>query len=262
MEETANSLLSHARGRVEAYRSNLGRLVLWAHPTLFGALLGIEPREVVRCRKLFESARESSIAACSYALAKAAGVKPPAWDAWTQPSIAREDKGGIRINVSLLDMLPPPLGIQVLVMRALLFRRFEVARLIDARTQRRLAEWIGLDLRMLFEAVPPGPDLSAVGALQRLPIEPVESVALHALAEEGISILARDVGARLGSTCPLLGCALPAPLTEPEWMNGVPAQVDADGSVKLFAALPTWMGAWAWLFGSDGIETAPQTSNG
>jgi hypothetical protein len=193
---------------------------------------------------------QTTLDACSRALVIASGTTPPAPDAWSQPALARsETLTGNRLNLVLLDMLPAEIGLQVLCMRALLFRRFELRRVIDKRVRLRLSEWAGINLETLLAGALYGDIPDAVDHADYAAVPSVDTLSVYALAEEGLALFTRDQHVDDILQCGLLRLALAQAGAQHQWLGKIPATYDAGSSAWLYSQLPNWLGTWAWLFG-------------
>jgi hypothetical protein len=161
--------------------------------------------------------------------------------------------------VAQLDALPPAVGLGVLRMRALQFRRTELRRVIDRHNRTRLSEWLGIPFDRLTETArvtqdaSSAPDIAMLVA--RVSVPPLDTLDAEALAFEGHALLKRDLGVA-HSPCPLLRIVLPreptgvAPGRSPaRWVEAVPPDVDADGTRWLLANLGELLPEWPWLSG-------------
>jgi type III secretion system HrpB4-like protein len=277
MNAPADLPFMHAAAALNAYARNVAQAARWADPSWCAALLGADAAQMAHWRAAVSRASASALEACSHALVRAAGVQAPALDVLTQPAlrpaaVSSSSAAGLqnasqnvsaRINTALLDVLPAAVGLQVLRMRALSFRRAEVRRLIDKRTRSQLSEWTGVGVDRLTQDahLADAPDIALLAARAAMP--PLTALDADALAVEGCALLLRDIGAGQGMNTaqvaqaanatrmpfPLLRLALLRVLPTPAWLAAVPAATDALGTARLFARLSELLPESAWLFG-------------
>ncbi|CAB3772870.1 type III secretion protein HrpB4 [Paraburkholderia humisilvae] len=229
--------------RHEAYEANLSRAALWAHPSWFECMLGVDALTLTRWRVLLAQARESTLDSCSRAFVDAAGIEPPPPDSWGLPAFV-DTANGRKLNLALLDMVPTELGIRVLCMRALVFRRFELRRLIDKRIRQRLSAFAGISLELLFANAP-----YAVNPINVKSMPPLNGVTAESLALEGLVLFRRDSHGSGAKHPPLLRLALARSTAQDRWLSALPDTADSDGGAWLYSQLPNWLGTWSWLFG-------------
>lgn len=254
-----------AAAALEAYRSNLAQAALWSDSSWSAVLLGADDTQLVSWHTALQQASAAALENCSRALAHAAGVRMPGLDALTQAALcgapaatgssmaSTAAPAALQPNAALLDVLPARIGLQVLRMRALSFRRAEVRHLIDRRSRSQLSEWAGVGIDRLTQDahLADAPDTTRLAARAAMP--PLATLDAAALAIEGCTLLLRDLataghsGSRI--PFPLLRLALPRVLPTPPWLAAVPAQIDALGTARLFVRLSELLPEWAWLFG-------------
>jgi type III secretion system HrpB4-like protein len=249
MDELSYHSLEQAPARLHAYEANRARAALWAHPSWFESLLGVDQVTLTRWRLVLAQSGEAMLDACSRAFVTATGTPAPGSDAWNQPALVRSELHGDKLNMSLLDMLPIEISLQVLSMRALLFRRLELRRVIDKRVRLRLSEWAGVGLDTLLANASYGDAPEAIGHTSYTAMPPVDTLTAYTLAEEGLALFIRDQCVSNEPQCPLLRLAFALHGAQHHWLRQVPATLDAKGSAWLYAQLHNWLGTWAWLFG-------------
>ena len=94
---------------------------------------------------------------------------------------------------SSLDAVPVDVAMQVLRMRALIFRRMEVRRLIDRMSIVAVSEWSGMQIDSLARLHADAPDIALLARTIRIP--PLRALDAHALSCEGLALLLRDLNA-------------------------------------------------------------------
>jgi hypothetical protein len=225
---------SHCAALLGAYEHNARTAIRWAHPSWLASVLAIREDAAVRLAACIDmpasDGRMDALQACSSAMLRMLELPIPTLDAFSKPGVAR------------LDALPPELGLGVLRMRALHFRRAEVRRVIDRYNRTRLSEWLGIPLDRLTDisraTLDPSsaPDIARLAAKAAVP--PLETLDAEALALEGHALLKRDLGTAR-SPCPLLRTALPRErrASHRQWLDTVPPGVDADGTAWLLENL-------------------------
>ncbi|SMF99967.1 type III secretion protein HrpB4 [Burkholderia singularis] len=229
----------------ETYEANLSHAALWAHPSWYMAILGVDESIVEQWRHTLAHTSKDALHVCSRALAEAAHVIHPDPDAYQRPALETSANSPARLNLALLSMLPTAVGLQVLCMRALLFRRIELRRTIDKRVWARLSEWAGVHIETLIADAPPMDTLETDRGLH-LPIDALDA---QALANEGFVLFMRD-GCHDGlSYRHLLQLALKHGGHDGGAPAFMPGKTDANGSAWLYSQLPNWLGTWSWLFG-------------
>jgi type III secretion system HrpB4-like protein len=229
-----------AAATLSAYQSNARDAIRWAHRSWIEFALDAGGRadgglgDLLSC---LEAAARPHVDRCSRALLRKLGIAAPSLETLGQPGAA------------VLDALPAEQGLQVLRMRALLFRRAQVRRLIDKRTRVVLAEWAGIGLDRLLDGGDGGksaPDLSRF-VLQGL-LPSLDRADADRLAWEGCALVMRDLRA-LNPPFPLLRLALPRQLPGMAWFEAGAGACDPEGTAVLFEGLKQWLPEWAWLFG-------------
>jgi type III secretion system HrpB4-like protein len=220
----------------------------WMHPSWPMALLGIDAAQFGHWSRAVEQASPAARERASLALCASAGAQAPSIEQLSQPMLLARADGTVP-NPVLLDVFPTSLGLRILRMRALSFRRAEVRRLIDKRTRALLSGWAGVpvDQLCLDAHLAEAPNVATLHTQIRMPA--LASLDADALAVEGLLLIARDSGARHVTPCPLLRCALPRDLQVPAWLAKLPADIDSMGTARLFARLSTLLPEWAWLSG-------------
>lgn len=229
-----------------AYEQNARTAIRWAHPSWLASLLAIREDAAARLAACVDlpagHGRMDAVEACSSAMLRMLKLRMPTLDALSKPSVAR------------LDALPPTLGLGVLRMRALQFRRAELRRVIDRYNRTRLSEWLGIPLDRLTDISRATQEPSSAPDIARLAVKaavpPLETLDAEALALEGHALIKRDLGAA-HSPCPLLRTVLPreSHALYGQWLDTVATSIDADGTAWLLANLGELLPEWAWLFG-------------
>ncbi|WP_206956912.1 type III secretion protein HrpB4 [Trinickia acidisoli] len=248
MNESLKRPFARAAAALGECRANMATAARWMHPSWSMALLGTDAVQFDRWSRAVEAASVGTLARASFALCASAGADAPSIEQLSQQIVSARPEGTM-LNPMLLDACPAALGLQILRMRALSFRRGEVRRLIDKRTRTLLSAWAGVavDKLCLDAHLPEAPNIATLHAQIDMPV--LASLDETALAIEGLLLIQRDSGGVPVVPCPLLRCALPHRLVEPAWMARLPPDVDARGTARLFARLSTLLPEWAWLFG-------------
>lgn len=266
MNAMADSPYRRAAAVLAAWQCNARGVLQWAHPSWLASALAIDEaaaraltRAVVEQGDAGATRPRVGFDACSLSLLRSVGPGLPELDAFADPGAMR------------LDAAPPEIGLRVLRIRALRFRRGEIRRIVDKRTRASVVQFAGIPLERLTGESPNErlavPDIGQMSA--RVPIPPVAMLDGDALALEGHALIKRDLRSA-GSPCPLLRLALPRdaagmrdsnstsssdsgdprdPRARRHWVEQIPADVDQHGSAALFAQLPNLLPEWAWLFG-------------
>ncbi|MFP6560940.1 type III secretion protein HrpB4 [Paraburkholderia sp. B3] len=239
---------ARAASALRSCRANMADAARWMHPSWQMALLDIDAAQFDRWTRALGRSSPSARERASFALCASAGVDAPALEPLSQPLLLARRDGAVP-NVMLLDACPAALGLQILRMRALSFRRGEVRRLIDKRTRALLSSWAGVavDLLCLDAHLADAPNVATLHTQIRMPV--LASLDADALAIEGLLLIQRDCGATPAALCPLLRCALPRELHTPAWLANLPSGIDSLGTGRLFARLPRLLPEWAWLSG-------------
>lgn len=247
---------------LHAYQDNLASLVSWMDPSWCTVLLGIPSVQAGLWHHAVLRADGQTLGHCSRALADAAGIPFPTFATLARivPESSRSGlgPGRTRSHAALLDVLPVRLSLQVLRMRALLFRRAEARRLIDRQARTRILEWTGVSLDQLLQATGSVgiPDLTPVQAHAAMP--PLATMDALGLAAEGSLLILRDLGLDAATHViddhvplpfPLLRLALPRVLPVPPWPGGGARLPEACGSTQLFSRLAGLLPEFSWLFG-------------
>lgn len=234
---------------LNAWQRNVDTTIDWADPSWTAALLKLDAEQLERVREALQAASVAARMACSRALVRAAGVVPPDFTDLTLGAT----QTGAQPNAALLDALPAECGLQVLRMRALLFRRAEVRRLIDKRTRQQLSEWVGVSVDRLTQDAHAGEPPDTARLIARAGMPPLAALDAARLAIEGCALLLRDLAPSVLPTrrapFTLLRLALPRALPPVTWLAQTPADLDAPGSARLFARLPDLLPEYPWLSG-------------
>jgi type III secretion system HrpB4-like protein len=246
-----------------AWQRNVDTSVDWADPSWTAALLRLDAAQLACVRHALREASEAARTACSRALVQAAGAAAPGFDQLAQPALAR-GAGVATSDAVLLDTLPAARGMQVLRMRALLFRRAEARRLIDKRTRQQLSEWVGVSVDRLTQDAHAAEPPDTARLIARAGMPPLAALDAARLAIEGCALLLRDLArgdiAQAAQAPPrlqaaqrmpfaLLRLALPRVLPPVPWLANIPDELDASGSARLFARLADLLPEFAWLSG-------------
>ncbi|WP_321926253.1 type III secretion protein HrpB4 [Burkholderia sp. BCC1998] len=279
MHGVTDSPFRRAAAVLAAWQRNATSVLQWAHPSWLASALAIGEADALALTRAtversgagapadtmpatgegaVDSARGSRahLDVCSLALLRSVGLAWPELDALARPGAMR------------LDVLPPELGLCVLRIRALRFRRGEIRRIVDKRTRTNVVQWAGVPVDVLTREMPNEraavPDIGQMSA--RVPIPPIAALDGDTLALEGLALLQRDLRSAV-SPCPLLRLALPRAAAggrdgtsmaargagesrmNGHWVEQVPAEVDQHGTDAVFAQLPNLFPEWAWLFG-------------
>jgi type III secretion system HrpB4-like protein len=237
-----------AASAVRASRANMADAARWMHPSWSMALLDIDAAQFSRWASAVWQSSRGALERASLALCETAGVAPPALEQLSLPLLMARPEGAMP-NPALFDACPAALGLQILRMRALSFRRVEVRRLIDKRTRALLSDWAGVAVDQLCvdAHLAEAPNVATLQTQVRMPA--LASLDADGLAIEGLLLIERDCGAQRASPFPLLRCALSRDLQAPAWFARLSPDVDSRGTVRLFARLPRLLPEWAWLFG-------------
>jgi type III secretion system HrpB4-like protein len=246
VSHTVDAASRHA-AVLTAYQRNARTAMRWAHPSWLASVLATRDDAAAAVVARIDSpradeARRRGIEACSSALLRVLELRMPTLDALGKPGVAR------------FDALPPEVGLGVLRMRALQFRRAEVRRLIDKDSRVRFSEWLGIPLDRLTrvshatQEAASAPDIARLAAKAAVP--PLAMLDAEALALEGHALFQRDLGVA-HSPCPLLRIALPRErrTSRGHWLDRVAPGVDADGTAWLVANLAELLPEWPWLSG-------------
>lgn len=228
---------------LRAWEQNARDALAWMHPAWLAHGLALAEADAVT---LAHAIPRERAAACGLALVENAGCALPDLDAL-----------GRAQHPASLDALPASLGLNVLRLRALRFRRAELRRIVDKRARASVQQWTGVPLERLARETPQ--ERASAPDIARLAIAPLATLDADALAFEGLALIERDEFADRGkdhgnvpnaAACPLLRLALPrTPAMAPRWVAQVPRETDASGTRALVAQLPELLPEWAWLFG-------------
>ncbi|MGN6315739.1 type III secretion protein HrpB4 [Trinickia sp.] len=152
-----------------------------------------------------------------------------------------------------LTWLSVPEQLRMLRLRAFVFRRGEVRRVVDLERRARLAAWLGdqggAQLRWL-QGLEGAPEMSVLTRMYGAPH--LDALDATALAWEGYCLFQRDGVLRAGdATAQLLRLGLPRALDTPAWLARCPRDTDADGSERVLRRLPILFPEHAWSFGCE-----------
>jgi type III secretion system HrpB4-like protein len=204
---------------LRAWQNNARGAFAWAHPSWIAHALAIDENDAAKLTGVAPSE------AVSLALLDSVSVPTPDLDDIT------------------FDALPVDIGLRVLRLRALRFRRSEIRRIVDKRTRTSIMQWAGVPLdRLTHESADERMEAPDIAGLS---ITPVTMLNATALALEGHALIARDTGCG----CALLRLALPRGSPNKRWIDTLPHKVDAQGTRTLVARLPEFLPEWSWLFG-------------
>jgi type III secretion system HrpB4-like protein len=228
---TGSSPAQRGARALSAWERNACAAFSWAHPSWIAGALAIGEAEALMLSRALGGDRNESL---SHAFLQSARLPPPDLEALAHVHVAR------------LDALPIEIGLRVLRLRALRFRRSEVRRIVDKRTRTAVLQWAGIPLDRLTNET----DEERLNApdVTRLSLTPVALLDADTLALEGHALIARDLNA-VRSPCPLLRLALPCASTGTRWIDALPRDLDAQGTQALIARLPEYLPEWSWLFG-------------
>jgi type III secretion system HrpB4-like protein len=202
-----------------AWQDNTRDALSWVHVSWLASVLSLGEDEVLALTSAIPASRRE---ACSLAFVESACLPPPG------------------LEETFFDALPVDIGLRVLRLRALRFRRAEIRRIVDKRTRLNVLQWAGVStLELLTRDALAAPDIA------RLSIPPIATLDADALALEGHALISRDTS----SPCALLRCALPRISPHASWIGRVPRDLDHDGTRALIQQLPELLPEWSWLFG-------------
>ncbi|KVM33600.1 hypothetical protein WJ54_06665 [Burkholderia ubonensis] len=220
------------------YQRNARTAALWADSSWISAAIGAGTDGDVpgfpALRAAVAALDERHIATVSRALLNAFNIEPPKLDVISGP------------QWSSLDAMPVEIGVRVLRMRALLFRRMEVRRVVDRPSRMTLSEWAGMSIDSLVREHSGAPDIALLERTLHVP--PLRSLDANALSCEGLALLMRDLRVDQPPFT-LLRLRFPRNITLPEWPRRIDRALDAQGSGRLLAELPEWLAEWEWVFG-------------
>ncbi|WP_183085310.1 type III secretion protein HrpB4 [Trinickia fusca] len=155
-------------------------------------------------------------------------------------------------NVLAFATLPIDWQRRLLRLRALVFRRGEVRRIVDLMRRSRLAALLGEQatplLRWLAQ-LPGAPDVATLSRAIGMP--GLDALDDDALEWEGFCLLERDGVLANDAAAQWLRRALPRELDVPIWLARCERAVDADGSAHVLSRLPELFPEPAWSFGCD-----------
>lgn len=149
-------------------------------------------------------------------------------------------------------------ALDLLRVRALLFRRGELRGWIDRPSRQRVSEWVGDDATFFVRALQVLPDAPKVERFTRAGYAP-ELAALTAsqLAWEGLNLFACDDAAGQRGPAWLLRFALPRELESAPWLSHRhmfdESAYGADNE-RVFMQLKHWFGQRTWSSGFDSQE--------
>ncbi|KWN14685.1 hypothetical protein WT83_16455 [Burkholderia territorii] len=231
------------------YWDNVDHAAHWVHSSWIAASLGIPDARLQDWRALLEGAPSGVAARCSRALVRMLDVTPPGCSELSQGGFVHAGTViGLEPNACLLDVVPAPQAMRIWRMRALLWRRDEVRRLIDRHERARLVDWTGLDMDVMMR----GQNIDWANDATRLvaaAMPPLGLMNASSLAIEGMLLMLRDLKGSRGLPFPLSRLALPRYIDVPAWIKALPAHCDEAGTERLFRRLPELLGEWVWLFG-------------
>lgn len=238
---------ARAAAALRGYRTNMIRAARWMHPSWPAALLDLNAAQYAQWSRAVQASSDARLAGASLALCASTGVDAPPFEWFAQPIVSHRSDGRM-LNAVLLDASPIDVGLQVLRMRSLSFRRGEARRLIDKRTRAQLSSWAGVAVEKLcIDAhLKEAPNIARLHMQIDVPL--LTALDETTLAAEGWWLIQRDVGGRLPAP-DLLRRALPRLLPEPAWIGRLPPDIDAQGTARLFVRLSTLLPECAWLFG-------------
>ncbi|VWD53082.1 type III secretion protein HrpB4 [Burkholderia lata] len=217
------------------YQRNVRTAAVWADSSWMSTAIGdVDVLGLSSLRAAASMLDERRIAAVSHALLDALDFEPPKLSALVGP------------QWSSLDAMPVEVGARVLRMRALIFRRMEVRRLIDRKSRVALSEWAGMPIESLVREHSGAPDIALLARTLHVP--PLHSLDAHALSCEGLALLLRDLCVDRPPFA-LLRLLFSRDIELPEWPRRVDRALDAQGSARVMAELPEWVREWGWVFG-------------
>jgi type III secretion system HrpB4-like protein len=244
-----DGLVSRTTSMLRAYACNLANAARWMHPSWIKALLILDDAQFEMWAAAVSRASNQGVRDASLALCRCAGVSSMLFADVIPESAVLKGAEGMQLKYRLLDVCTPEVGLQILCMRALCFRRVETRRIIDKRVRIRLSEWAGVRIDALLSEVDTGepPDMAALNI--RVGAPPLAELDAQALCAEGLALIERDVGAEPSEPLRSLRCALPNLSTTPSWLQAVSPNLDRQGTVRLFESLSDLLPEWKWLFG-------------
>ncbi|WP_157768486.1 type III secretion protein HrpB4 [Burkholderia ambifaria] len=223
---------------LEVYQRNARTAAIWADASWFGACVSAAAdggdTAFSRLRATLSMRGEGPIAAVSLALLRLLEVEPVTLSGLVGP------------QWSSLDAVPVDVAMQVLRMRALMFRRMEVRRLIDRKSRVSVSEWSGMQIDLLESLHADAPDIALLARTMRIP--PLRALDAHALSCEGLALLLRDLNAER-PPFKLARLLFSRDLRLPEWPRHIDRALDDQGSVRLMERLPEWLPERGWVFG-------------
>jgi type III secretion system HrpB4-like protein len=219
---------------LNAYEANVQSALRWVHPSWLAAALDLDAPAAESLRQALGMAAEGSIARCSLALIRTLADAVPNWVDEPAPRVA------------WLDAAPIELGMQVLRLRAIVFRRAEMRRLIDKPSRMRLAQWAGVPLESVLGNANGAPDIERM--VRDGLLSPQHEMDAESIAQEGYRLVACEVP-ELADACPLIRLALPREPAGAPRADVFARGQDPRGMGLLTSYLPTWFPEWAWLFG-------------
>ncbi|KWK69125.1 type III secretion protein HrpB4 [Burkholderia ubonensis] len=220
------------------YQRNARTAAIWADASWLDACIGSAAdggdAALSRLRATLSTRGEGPIASVSLALLRSLEVAPVALSRLVGP------------QWSSLDAVPVDVAVKVLRMRALIFRRMEVRRLIDRKSRVALSEWSGMHIDTLVSPHADAPDIALLTRTIRIP--PLRALDAHALSCEGLALLLRDLNVERPPFT-LARLLFSRDLRLPEWPRNIDRALEAQGSVRLMERLPEWLPEWGWVFG-------------
>nr|WP_198363693.1 type III secretion protein HrpB4 [Burkholderia ubonensis] len=220
------------------YQRNARTAAIWADVSWFGTCLGSatdgDGAALSRLRATLSARGDGPTAAVSLALLRSLDVVPVSLSGLVGP------------HWSALDAVPVDVAVQVLRMRALIFRRMELRRLIDRKSIVAVSEWSGMQIDALAKWSSDAPDIALLACAIRIP--PLRALDAHALSCEGLALLLRDLNVERPPFA-LTRLAFSRDLRLPVWPGHIDRALDEQGSVRLMERLPEWLPEWGWVFG-------------
>jgi len=219
---------------LSAYDANVRSSMHWVHTSWLCGALDLDMSSADSLRRALLQKDERSVARCSIALIRMLTDKVPRW------------VHSLETSVAWLDVVPIEIGVQMLRLRSIIFRRSELRRVIDKPSRVRLAQWGGVPLDGALDSCNGAPDIARMVAENLvLPQEQMDAVAI---AEEGYRLLVCDAP-ELAAFCPLLRLALPQEGSAAWRADAFSCGQDKGGMEVLRSYFPVWFPEWAWLFG-------------
>lgn len=160
--------------------------------------------------------------------------------------------------VNLLGALEIREALDLMRVRALLFRRAELRSWIDRPSRERVGEWVGHDAAFFVRALQVLPDAPKVERLTRAgQAQELGALTAVQLAWEGWNLFACDEGMENHGPSSLLRFALPRELDAVPWI--VRRQMFDEGAygpdnARVFNQVKHWFGQRTWSSGFDSLE--------